>query len=421
MNQSSAKQTIAPLVEIIDNKMRLNLHPGQTRAWESKARFVFIIAGTQSGKTSFLPHLFYRWIRELGPGDYIAATATYDLFKLKFLPEMLRVFCEWTHWGRYVASDRLIVSHDGTTRIILRSANSPGGLESATINAALLDECGQPDFTLEAWEAIQRRLALTRGRVLAGTTPYNLGWLKEVFDRWQNGDPEYDVIQFSSLDNPAFPREEYERMRLSLPSWKFEMFYNGNFVKPAGLVYNDFDPQVHVVTLPVIAPTWRIYVGVDFGAVHTAQVWLAEQPGTGNLYIFRESLLGGRSSVEHATMAKMHAQSYHHVKWYGGSPSESQARMDWAQAGVPIHCPPISDVDAQIDRITHLLRTRRLFIGRGLSRLINEISTYSRELDEHGQPTEKIAHKSDFHCLDALRYAIAGATMRTLRARSLEY
>ena len=63
-------------------------------------------------------------------------------------------------------------------RIVLRSANAEGGLESLTGKAAVLDECGQDDFTLEAWEAIQRRLSLSRGRVLGGTTPYNLGWLK---------------------------------------------------------------------------------------------------------------------------------------------------------------------------------------------------------------------------------------------------
>jgi len=37
------------LFEIKNNKVRLNLHPGQTRAWDSKARFVFVFAGTQGG------------------------------------------------------------------------------------------------------------------------------------------------------------------------------------------------------------------------------------------------------------------------------------------------------------------------------------------------------------------------------------
>ena len=71
-------------------KMRVTLHPGQTKAWDSEKRFVFIIAGTQSGKTSFRPLLLNREIDRMGEGDYLAVTATYALLKLKFLPEMKR-------------------------------------------------------------------------------------------------------------------------------------------------------------------------------------------------------------------------------------------------------------------------------------------------------------------------------------------
>ena len=73
------------LYSVENGKLTINLHPGQTRAWDSKARYTFIIAGTQSGKTSFLPMWLDREMRDSGPGDYIAVTATYDLFKLKFL------------------------------------------------------------------------------------------------------------------------------------------------------------------------------------------------------------------------------------------------------------------------------------------------------------------------------------------------
>lgn len=34
-------------------KARLELHKGQTEAYDSQRRFVFVVAGTQSGKTSF--------------------------------------------------------------------------------------------------------------------------------------------------------------------------------------------------------------------------------------------------------------------------------------------------------------------------------------------------------------------------------
>ena len=120
-------------------------------------------------------------------------------------------------------------------RIILRSAQSEGGLESATALTAWLDECGQDKFKLSDWEAVLRRLSLTEGRVLGTTTIYNLGWLKsQVYDRWKNGDPDFDVIQFKSIENPAFPMEEYRRAKRTPPLWKFRMFYEGESDRPAG-------------------------------------------------------------------------------------------------------------------------------------------------------------------------------------------
>ena len=75
-------------------KLTLDLHQGQTEAWDSERRFIFVIAGTQGGKTSFGPWWLYREIERCGAGDYLVVTSTYDLFKLKLLPEMQRVFCQ---------------------------------------------------------------------------------------------------------------------------------------------------------------------------------------------------------------------------------------------------------------------------------------------------------------------------------------
>lgn len=351
----------------------------------------------------------WREIERGGPGDYLAVTATYDLFKLKMLPEMRNVFCNLLHWGSYEASDRVIRSHDGKTRIILRSANAPGGLESATAKAAWLDECGQSDFRIDSWEAVQRRLSLSQGRVLGTTTPYNLGWLKtEVFDRWRAGDPDYEVVQFNSVENPAFPRDEYDRAKATLPAWKFAMFYNGEFSRPAGMIYEDFDEAVHLVDPMTLPAEWPRYVGIDFGAVHTALVWIAEDVERRAYYVYRESLEGGKSTEEHATGALAYAAHERVVGWYGGAKSESQQRMDWGAAGVGISEPPVADVEGGIDRVVALLKTRRLFVFRTCAGLRDEFGTYARELGPDGQATEKIKDKETFHRLDALRYVVAG-------------
>ena len=394
------------------DKARMHLHEGQTLAWDSDARFTFIIAGTQGGKTEFLPIWLKREIDTCKTGDYLAVTATYDLFKLKFLPAMRHMFEGllgregWT----YHAADNLLSRPDGT-RIIMRSAQAPGGLESGTCKAAILDECGQDAFRLESWEATLRRLSIHQGRVLGATTPYNLGFLKtQIFDRWRAGDPDYKVVQFPSILNPAFPRAEYERAKNSLPRWKWEMFYNGQFSRPAGLIYEDYDDETMAIEPIALPAEWPRYVGIDFGAVNTALVWIAQDVERRAYYLYRESLEGGLSTAQHASKALSHATVERVVGWYGGAKSETQQRMDWRASGVMMREPTINDVEAGIDRVISLFKQQRLYVFKTCPGIRDELGTYSREVDEIGQPTEKIRDKETFHRLDSLRYVISGAT-----------
>lgn len=412
-----------PLYEVEDGSLIFNFHDGQLRAWDCRRRFVMVLAGTQGGKTSWGPWWLWREIQNTArPGelnDYLAVSSSYDLFKLKMLPALREAIEHTLGIGRYWSGDRIIELADPATgkflanrvddpmwgRIILRSAAGGGGLESATGKAAWLDEAGQDEYSLEIWEAVLRRLSLSQGRVLVSTTVYNLGYLKQMFDKWQAGNfPEGEFIQFASVSNPAFPREEYERARRTMPPHRFEMFYHGNFAQPAGLIFDCFEEAIHVVEDFPIPANWPRYVGIDFGAVNTALVWIAEDVERDRYVAYRESLEGGKSTDEHAAGALKLAQGENVVQWLGGSPSETQQRMDWNSAGVPVAQPYISDVEAGIDRPYALFKTKRLFVFRSCIGLRDELGTYKRKLDAQGQPLEEIENKRKFHRLDALRY-----------------
>ncbi len=285
-----------PSLWTVENgRVRLKPHSGQERAWKSRRRFVMVLAGTQGGKTSFGPWWLDREIQRTADpngetNDYLAVTASFDLFKLKMLPELRTVFEHTLQIGRYWSGDRVIELMDPATgeywakraddpmwgRIVLRSAASDGGLESLTGRAAWLDEFGQDAFTLETWEAVLRRLSLSHGRVLGTSTPYNLGWSKtEIFDQWLAGSPDIEVVQFASTANQLFPKAEYERAKSRMPDWRWRMFYRGEFARPAGLIYDCFDEGVHRIAPFELPAKWPRSRGVDFGAVNTALVWIA--------------------------------------------------------------------------------------------------------------------------------------------------
>lgn len=417
----------ATLWTIQDNKLDLRLHPGQARAWDSTRRFVAILAGTQSGKTSFLPWWLWREIERCGPGDYLAVTSSYDLFKLKFLPAIRETFEHALRRGRYWSGDRVLELADPTTgkflarraddpmwaRIVLRSAESATGLESATARAAILDEAGQDSFTLDAWHAVLRRLALHRGRVLLGTTLYNLGWLKrEVYDRWRDGNPDYDVIQFDSTENPEFPADEARRARATMPLWQYNMQYRGRYERPAGLIYDSFDEAEHVVPRFAVPLDWPRYLGLDFGGVNTAGLFLAREPGTGRLYAYREYWHGGRTARQHA--AALLAGEPGVPTCVGGARSEGQWRDEFRAAGLPVREPDIRDVELGITRVYGVHARGGLYVFSDLANYLDQKRSYSRALDALGQPTTAIDQKPSYHLLDAERY-IVGWLERTQR------
>lgn len=387
-------------------KLKLNLHKGQLQVWDSQKRFIAFLAGTQSGKTSFAPHWLYREIQQKGEGDYLVVTSTYPLLNLKLLPEFLTVFGEVYELGTYNKSERVFYFHNDKTRIIFASAENPESIESATAKAAVLDEAGQVQFKKSAYEAILRRLSLAQGRVLITTTLYGMGWLKtDIYDKWKKKDPDVDVIQMDSIVNPAFPREEYERAKASMPDWKFKLFYQGQYATPVGLIYDAFDSETSVVKRFPIPERWQKYCGMDFGN-DTAAVFFAIDPDTGFAFAYREYLESGKSTVQHVEDLLEKSKGERFIKISGGAPGDDGWRGDFTKAGWKVSQPSVKHVEVGIDRVYSFFKLKKLFVFSDLYELLREIQTYSYKLDENNHPTGDIENKQRFHLADAMRYIL---------------
>lgn len=410
---------VTPLFRIVKDKLHFSFHAGQARAWKSERRFPSIIAGSQSGKTEYLSPWLWREIKKRGAGDYIGVAPTFPLMTRKLLPAFKRLFVTTLRLGSLVGGtvNRFTMSADGEVRlwgarqdeptnVFFGHASDPDSLESATVKAAILDECGMAKFRRGSWDAIQRRLAIHTGRALMGTTPYNLGWLKqEVYDRWKAGDKDYDVIQFESIMNPSFPRDEFERARRLLPAWKFNMFYRGLFERPAGMIYDCFDFAIHKVPKFAVDPTWKRYLGIDFGGVNTAAVFLAEDPKKKQWYVYDEYHAGGRTAAEHAAKFRAMVPGTP-IYCVGGSKSEGQWRDEFKAGGLPVREPDQASVEVGIDRLYGAIKSNKLFVMDHCSGLLDEIGSYSRPVDDAGNPQEGIENKADFHLLDSARYIV---------------
>jgi len=416
---------------VVNGRLKLHFHKGQVKAWNSTARYVVVLAGTQGGKTSFGPHWLYREIARKGPGDYMVVTPTFPLLEKKALPEFLHVFDVLLKLGEYVGSPvrKFTFSPDGCqrtfgtvpeqpTHIYFGYAADPESLESTTAKAAWLDEAGQKRFKLGSWEAIQRRLSLARGRVLITTTPYSMGWLKQkLWDR-RKTDKSIEVIRFDSIENPVFPREEYDEARARLPRWKFDMFYRAMFSRPAGLIYDSFNEESCKVPRFAIPNEWPRFLGLDFGGVNTAGMFYAQEP-SGRLYAYREYKAGGRTAKEHAT--KLVEGEPMMPTCVGGSHSEGQWRDEFRAGGLPVREPDVRDVEIGIDRVYGAHKANRVYVFDDLMGYLDEKASYARELDGNDEPTEKIEDKETFHFMDAERYILGWLFRTTEHAFAYEY
>jgi hypothetical protein len=366
-------------------------------------------------------------MERMGPGDYLVAAPNYPLIDKAAGPEIDSFFGKFLHYGEMKRSrpPEFVFSAAGAMRlwkrkpdrqprILFGHADEPESLEAMSAKAAWLDEAGQNKFKLASYEAVQQRVAIDQGRILITSKPYNLGWMKQkVYDPWvayQRDHPEIDVIQFYSTENPAFPPEEFEKARRNLPRWKFDMQYRGLFTRPAGLIYESFDTAKHVVKRFPIPPEWPRCIGLDFGPANTAAVFFARELSdrgerTGRLILYRTYHPGKRTPQEHVRAIREGEPP--NLTAVGGSASEDEWRDQFASAGLDVRQPPIRDVEVGVDRVFSAHLRNEIIVFDDLEHYLDEKLTYSRELNDAGETTERIADKNAYHLLDAERYVIA--------------
>ena len=120
--------------------------------------------------------------------------------------------------------------------------------------------------------------------------------------------------------------------------------------------------------------------------------------------MFSEYHKGGLTAGEHARKVQSSDPVGYAV---GGAKSEGQWRQEFGAGGLPIGEPPVSEVEVGINRVYGAIKEGKLFILDNCVNLIDQVLSYARELNSMSEPTEKIADKSTYHLLDALRYIMS--------------
>jgi hypothetical protein len=151
---------------------------------------------------------------------------------------------------------------------------------------------------------------------------------------------------------------------------------------------------------------WVRYSGHDFGPIHTAGCFAAQDPASGVVYIYGTYQPNqAKTTEDHATAwLKMQGLKKQPRAW-GGAPSEDEWRNDFARIGYSIDRPPIADLFEGIHRLNSLFKRGLIKVFDDLHNLCEEFFSYSYELNESGEPIDrKIANKAIYHRIDCCRY-----------------
>lgn len=153
----------------------------------------------------------------------------------------------------------------GQAEILFLSADNPDTILGDGFDGVILDEAARIERSV--WEMnIRPALADKQGWAVLISTPRARNWF---FDFHSRGlDPSetlYRSYSFTSLDNPYFPRDEYEEARRTTPSDIFRQEYEAQFLEDSAGVFHNLEGCL-VDVAPT--PTGDITIGCDL-AKHT--------------------------------------------------------------------------------------------------------------------------------------------------------
>lgn len=222
-----------------NEKLIIKLSPHQQKFMQCDKRICVLLAGWQAGKSLVMAVRLAKEALEKGEGVYLFIEPTYKQFAavLDKLKEVLVTFGLLDDpINDHKKMEKEILLNNGA-RVIYRSAEAPEAIKGFTAKAAFLDELqDNPKDTERVWSILPSRVAVEGGQIfLAGTMPSPLAfrnhWLyKKIWLPFQAGDPDIQIITAASIDNPYFPKEDYEWARKNLPPDVFSAEYEGVFV-----------------------------------------------------------------------------------------------------------------------------------------------------------------------------------------------
>ena len=277
--------------------------PKQQQFMESIADEVLFSGAFGAGKTRILNEkgLFFslRYPRNVGLICRKTLVSMHHTTMKSFFEEV----CPPNIIANYVKSPIHHVTLINGSEIIFAGLDDQQKLGSLNLGWVGVDEAietEEPD-----WIMLLGRLRLNRvpfHQIFAATNP---GFPSHyLFNRFFVERKGTFVVQADAFENSHNPPSYIERLS------KFHGMYRARYVEGKwlnfeGLIYPTFDPNVHIIEPFDIPDDWLRFGGIDFGFVNPFVFqWWAQDPDSGNLYLYREIYTPYLTVRRHAAIIK---------------------------------------------------------------------------------------------------------------------
>ena len=334
----------------------------QRRLIVSTAPEVAISGGWYSAKTYGACVLAWAYC-EQHPGAWVAlcreerASMTVSTLKRLFevLPPQFQTWHTRGRWGwKQDVSTLFFPPVDGKQSLIYCvGLDRPDRLLSSDFAIVIVDQAEQ--LTLEQFEMANGRSARQPGMPDGRTV---LLFNPDDPEHWANRRYQFDlgsrvlhdadgkvtaeVINCAPGDNLDRAPERYrDKMQRLTGVWR-ERYYLNRWSRFEGMVFQAWDPDIHIVNAPeawrawggLPPPDWERGRTLDFGYVDPFVCsWYAREPGLERWYRYREIYLTGRANEDHATdILRLEAQERETLTGLCGADASFSALLPQAQA-----------------------------------------------------------------------------------------
>lgn len=268
----------------------------------------------------------------------------------------------------------------------------------------------------DIYRECQMRVLDKRGEIFGTMTPLKgLTFIHDEIYLNQKNSPEvwYEFMEWE--DNPYLNGEEISLLTATLPDDQLESRRYGRFKCNEGLVYTEFDENVHVIEPFNPPPDWQDNISIDPGLNNPLSAHWYCVDYDGNVYVVAEHFEAGKEISYHANKIKEICSK---LGWKKDVRGRINALIDSAanqktlasvnsvtelfeEQGVLVNPKVNKDLFSGIQRVKQYLKINqgkpKLYIFKNCVNLIRELKNYRWGASD----TPK---KTDDHALDELRY-----------------